>query len=65
MSLEQQAHQQPKVDVQLDLFNAAPPPPALSPEQEEVLERLADVDVSQTTPLDALGLLDELKRKLE
>jgi len=65
VSLEQQAHQQPKVDVQLDLFNAAPPPPALSPEQEEVLERLADVDVSQTTPLDALGLLDELKRKLE
>ncbi len=65
VSLEKQAHQQPKVDMQLDLFNGAPPPPALSPEQEEVLETLADFDVARTTPLEALALLDELQRKLK
>jgi len=63
-SLEQHSHQQPKADAQLDLFGGAPPPPTLSPEQEDVLDQLADLDVARTTPLEALALLDELQRKL-
>ncbi len=54
---------------QLSLFSAAsaPPPaapapaPAPAPRAGEILERLAEVDPNRMTPIEALGLLAELK----
>ncbi len=45
---------------QLGLFQAAP-----SPADEKLRERLREVDINRTTPIDALQILQELKRSLD
>ena len=44
---------------QLGLFQAA------SPADDKLRERIRDIDVNRTTPLEALRLLEELKREIE
>ena len=45
---------------QLGLFQA----PA-SPADEKLRERIREIDINRTTPLDALRLLEELKKELD
>ncbi|MCC7124067.1 MAG: DNA mismatch repair protein MutS [Acidobacteria bacterium] len=51
--------QRPVPQQQLGLFQAS------SPVEERLRDRLREVDVNRTTPLDALQLLQELKKKAE
>ncbi|MEM6790675.1 MAG: DNA mismatch repair protein MutS [Myxococcota bacterium] len=59
------------IEAQLDLFGSvavAPPPPApppLTPDQAQVLAEVVEADVSRTTPMAALALLDDWQRRLE
>jgi DNA mismatch repair protein MutS len=54
----------PAVD-QLGLFAPRPPPgPSVAPEALAVIEELKAVQVERTTPLEALALLDRLRRRL-
>jgi DNA mismatch repair protein MutS len=47
---------------QLGLFQH---PMAASPADEKLRERIREIDINRTTPLDALRLLEELKRELD
>jgi DNA mismatch repair protein MutS len=49
----------PAAQQQLGLFQAS------SPTDEKLTERIREIDVNRTTPLDALRLLEELKRELD
>jgi len=51
----------PASQQQLGLFQA----PAASPADEKLKDRIREVDINRTTPLDALRLLEELKRDLD
>ena len=48
----------PAAQQQLGLFQAA------SPADEQLKERIREVDINRTTPLDALRILEELKKDL-
>ena len=49
----------PAAQQQLGLFQAA------SPADEKLRERIREIDINRTTPLDALRLLEELKKEVE
>jgi DNA mismatch repair protein MutS len=50
----------PAAQQQLGLFQAAP-----SAADEKLRERIREIDINRTTPLDALRLLEELKKEVE
>ena len=50
----------PAAQQQLGLFQAAP-----SPADEKLKERIREIDINRTTPLDALRLLEELKKEVD
>jgi DNA mismatch repair protein MutS len=51
----------PASQQQLGLFQA----PAISEADQQLKERLREIDINRTTPLDALRLLEELKRDID
>ena len=50
----------PASQQQLGLFQAAP-----SPADEKLKERIREIDINRTTPLDALRIIEELKKEVE
>jgi DNA mismatch repair protein MutS len=50
----------PSNQQQLGLFQAAP-----SPADEKLKERIREVDINRTTPLDALRILEDLKKEVD
>ena len=49
----------PAAQQQLGLFQAA------SPADEKLKDRIREVDINRTTPLDALRILEELKKEVD